>query len=138
MGYEWQYLNLLHADGTLLFNLLTVFFLFFFSLQTFVLFFIFYSFFGYLYCSKLTCRQSESTVIFLFFFPSSFCEKDNSNPLFLNIVSNEKVPKVNMHRLIILREKGRGLLYMDIELQQHKLHMQALLYYILLSKAAFN
>lgn len=36
-----------------------------------------------------------------------------------------------MHGLILLREKGQGLLYMDIELQQHKLHMQALQGYTL-------
>lgn len=53
-------------------------------------------------------------------------------------MSNKKLPKVNMHGLIILREEGQGLLYMDIELQQHKLHMQALQCYILWSSVVLT
>lgn len=53
-------------------------------------------------------------------------------------MSNKKLPKVNMHGLILLREEGQGLLYMDIELQQHKLHMQALQCLILWSNVVLT
>lgn len=71
-----------------------------------------FSLFGYLQVD-LQAKQNNH---FLNFLVPLFL-KDNSKCLFLSMMQNKKLPKVNMHRLLRLREKGQSLRYMDTDLQ---------------------
>lgn len=73
--------------------------------------------------------------VYLFFsFP--LVQMDNSNLLFLNFRKNITFSKVNMHQLILSREKIY--LYMDTDWQQHKLHMQAFYLVHLMKQKGIN
>lgn len=73
------------------------------------------TFFGYLYCPRLTCRQSELTLYFfclfvvvvcLFFSFFILCTKGQQQPsVSQRNVEQKKLPKVNMHRLLLSRER---------------------------------
>lgn len=70
-----------------------------------------FSLFGYL---QVNMQVKQINLFLSFLVPPSF---EGQQQTFLSMMQNKKLPKVNMHRLLRLRERGQSLRHMDTDLQ---------------------